>query len=89
MRISPTPDVVTRIFMLFCGVHSDNVGIVGLWAEATARVTFLVQLLDEGRRCRCGGANVRFHIVPCVGDLKWGSRLVFDLFLCQIEGDVD
>ena len=36
MRIAPTPDVVTRIFMLFRGV---SVGDLGLWEAATARAT--------------------------------------------------
>ena len=36
MRISPAPDVVTRVFMLFRGVRSDD---VGLWAPAAARAT--------------------------------------------------
>ena len=36
MRVSPAPDVVTRIFMLFRGVRSDD---VGLWAQAVARAT--------------------------------------------------
>jgi hypothetical protein len=36
MRISPAPDVVTRVFMLFRGVHPDD---VGLWAQAAARAT--------------------------------------------------
>ena len=36
MRISPTPDDVTHIFMLFRGVRLDD---VGLWAQAAARVT--------------------------------------------------
>ena len=34
MRVSPTPDVVTRVFMLFCGVHPDD---VVFWAPAAAR----------------------------------------------------
>ena len=34
MRISPTPDVVNRVFMLFRGVRPDD---VGLWAPAAAR----------------------------------------------------
>jgi hypothetical protein len=34
MRISPMPDVVTRVFMLFRGVRADD---VGLWAAASAR----------------------------------------------------
>jgi hypothetical protein len=34
MRVSPTPDVVTRVFMLFRGVRSDD---VVLWAAAAAR----------------------------------------------------
>ena len=36
MRISPSPDVVTRVFMLFRGVCSDD---VGLWAPAAVRAT--------------------------------------------------
>ena len=36
MRVSPAPDVVTRVFMLFRGVRSDNVGV---WALAAARAT--------------------------------------------------
>jgi hypothetical protein len=34
MHISPTPDVVNRVFMLFRGVRPDD---VGLWAPAAAR----------------------------------------------------
>jgi ubiquitin C len=34
MRVSPTPDVVTRVFMLFRGVRPDD---VVLWAPAAAR----------------------------------------------------
>ena len=34
MHVSPAPDVVTRVFMLFRGVRSDN---VDLWASAAAR----------------------------------------------------
>jgi hypothetical protein len=33
--VSPTPDVVTRVFMLFRGVRSDD---VGFWAPAAARM---------------------------------------------------
>jgi hypothetical protein len=36
MRVSPTPDVVTRIFMLFRGVAP---GDLGLWEQAAARAT--------------------------------------------------
>jgi hypothetical protein len=36
LRISPAPDVVTRVFMLFRGIRSDD---VGLWASAAARAT--------------------------------------------------
>jgi hypothetical protein len=36
MRISPAPDVVTRVFMLFRGVRPDDVGV---WAAAAARAT--------------------------------------------------
>jgi len=35
MHISPVPDVVTRVFMLFCGVSPGDLGI---WAPAAARV---------------------------------------------------
>ena len=34
MRVSPTPDVVTRVFMLFRGVRQDD---VLLWSPAAAR----------------------------------------------------
>lgn len=34
LRITPVPDVVTRVFMLFRGVA---VGELGLWAKARAR----------------------------------------------------
>ena len=34
MRVSPTPDVVTRVFMLFRGVRTDD---VPLWEPAAAR----------------------------------------------------
>ena len=34
MRVSPAPDVVTRVFMLFRGVRADD---VGLWAPGAAR----------------------------------------------------
>ncbi|KAH9960153.1 hypothetical protein BC827DRAFT_1209480 [Russula dissimulans] len=36
MRVSPTPDVVTRVFMLFRGVAP---GDLGLWEQAAARAT--------------------------------------------------
>jgi hypothetical protein len=36
MRISPTPDVVTRVFMLFRGVRRDD---VGFWTPAAVRAT--------------------------------------------------
>jgi hypothetical protein len=36
MRISPAPDVITRVFMLFCGVSP---GDLGLWEQAAARAT--------------------------------------------------
>ena len=36
MRISPMPDVVTRIFMLFRGVRPDD---VGHWEPAATRAT--------------------------------------------------
>jgi hypothetical protein len=36
MRVSPAPDVVTRVFMLFRGV---NPGDLNLWAQAAARAT--------------------------------------------------
>ena len=34
LRVAPTPDVVTRVFMLFRGVA---VGDLGLWEAASAR----------------------------------------------------
>ncbi|KAI9442945.1 hypothetical protein H4582DRAFT_1921437 [Lactarius indigo] len=34
MRITPAPDIVTRVFMLFCGVAA---GDLGLWEPARAR----------------------------------------------------
>jgi hypothetical protein len=36
MRVSPAPDVVTRVFMLFRGVEP---GDLGLWTQAAARAT--------------------------------------------------
>ena len=36
MRVSPAPDVVTRIFMLFHGVAP---GDLDLWSQAAARAT--------------------------------------------------
>ena len=34
MHVSPTPDIVTRVFMLFRGVSQDD---VTLWSPAAAR----------------------------------------------------
>ncbi|KAI0270845.1 hypothetical protein BGY98DRAFT_1009232, partial [Russula aff. rugulosa BPL654] len=42
MRISPTPDVVNRVFMLFRGVRPDD---VGLWARR------LLARLQRTARC--------------------------------------
>jgi hypothetical protein len=36
MRISPVPDVVTRVFMLFRGVAPSD---MGLWEQAATRAT--------------------------------------------------
>jgi len=36
MRVSPAPDVVNRVFMLFRGVAPDD---LGLWSQAAARAT--------------------------------------------------
>ena len=36
MRVSPAPDVVTRVFMLFRGVAAED---LGLWEQAAARAT--------------------------------------------------
>ena len=36
MRVSPAPDIVTRVFMLFCGVAP---GDLSLWSQAAARTT--------------------------------------------------
>ena len=36
MRVSPAPDVVTRVFMLFRGVAADD---LELWEQAAARAS--------------------------------------------------
>jgi len=36
MRVSPSPDVVTRVFMLFRGIAP---GDLDLWSQAAARAT--------------------------------------------------
>jgi hypothetical protein len=36
MRISPAPDIVTRVFMLFRGVPT---GDLGFWEQAATRAT--------------------------------------------------
>jgi len=73
MRISPTPDVVTRVFMLFRGVA---LGDLGLWEQAAARAavaaedgaTFWAQVVgvDAGRASDRG----LFHV------LEWGGMEV-------------
>jgi len=68
MRVSPVPDVVTRVFMLFRGVAKDD---LGLWSQAVARATaedgatFWTQVvgIDAGRASDCGLFRV----------LEWGG----------------
>jgi hypothetical protein len=36
MRVSPAPDVITRVFLLFRGVAADY---LGLWEQAATRAT--------------------------------------------------
>jgi hypothetical protein len=73
MRDSPTPDVVTSVFMLFRGLGPDD---IGKWAAARATaedsVTFWTKVTMEGRRHRCG-ARVRSHVVLRVGAGRDGS----------------
>jgi len=44
MRVSPAPDVVTRIFMLFRGVAP---GKLDLWKQAAARATAALRSGNE------------------------------------------
>jgi len=66
MRVSPTPDVITRIFMLFRGVAKGDLGI---WGQAAARATdgatFWTQVvgIDVARACDGGLFRV----------LEWGG----------------
>jgi hypothetical protein len=71
MRISPAPDVVTRVFMLFCGVSQADLGI---WAPAAARVaaedgaTFWAQVV--------GVDSVRASDRGLFRVLEWGGMEV-------------
>lgn len=44
LNISPVPDVITRVFMLFKGVSLEN---LELWPEAQARVANNVEMWRE------------------------------------------
>ena len=71
MQISPVPDVVTRVFMLFCGVSP---GDLGHWAPAAARVaaedgtTFWAQVV--------GVNSVRASDLGLFRVLEWGGMEV-------------
>jgi hypothetical protein len=71
MHISPVPDVVTRVFMLFCGVSLSDLGI---WAPAAARVaaedgaTFWAQVV--------GVDSVRASDRGLFRVLEWGGMEV-------------
>jgi len=68
MRVSPAPDVVTRIFMLFRGVSK---GDLGLWDQAAARATaedgatFWTQVVGVDAVRACDGGLFRV--------LEWGG----------------
>ncbi|KAI9442808.1 hypothetical protein F5148DRAFT_1256737 [Russula earlei] len=73
MRISPTPDVVTRVFMLFRGVAS---GDLGHWEEAAARAT-----VEDGATfwARIVGVNaVQASDRGLFRVLEWGGMEVTD-----------
>ncbi|KAF8501424.1 hypothetical protein F5888DRAFT_1609144 [Russula emetica] len=71
MCISPTPDVVTRVFMLFRGVHLND---VGLWAPAATRTaaedsaTFWLNVV--GVDAICASDHMLFQV------LEWGGMKV-------------
>ena len=71
MRVSPAPDVVTRVFMLFRGVRSDD---VGLWAPAAARAT-----AEDGATfwTKVVGVDVRASDRTLFRVLEWGGMEVF------------
>jgi len=68
MRISPMPDVVTRVFMLFQGVAEDDLGV---WSQAAARATagdgatFWAQIVGVDAVRACDGGLFRV--------LEWGG----------------
>jgi len=80
MRVSPAPDVVTRVFMLFRGVAADD---LGFWEQAAARATAedgvtswanvvgvdLVRASDRGlfRVLEWGGMEVKWGVCTAVG----------------------
>ena len=71
MQISPVPDVVTRVFMLFCGVSP---GDLGHWTAAAARAaaedgaTFWAQVV--------GVNSVRASDLGLFRVLEWGGMEV-------------
>jgi len=71
MCFSPTPDVVTRVFMLFRGVHSNN---VGLWVPAATRMaaedgaTFWLNVISVD--AVCASDRMLFRV------LEWGGMEV-------------
>jgi hypothetical protein len=71
LRISPTPDVITRVFMLFHGIRSDD---VDLWAPAAALAT------AEGGATFCtkvvGVDAVRVSDRRLFRVLEWGGMQV-------------
>ena len=71
MRVSPAPDVVTRVFMLFRGVAADD---LELWEQAAARAivedgaTFWTQIV--------GVDSVRASDPGLFRVLEWGGMEV-------------
>jgi len=68
MRVSPVPDVVTRVFMLFRGVAKGDLGV---WSQAVARATaedgatFWTQVVGVDVVRACDGGLFRV--------LEWGG----------------
>ena len=54
MRVSPAHDVIPHVFMLFCWVHSDNVGV---WLTVCAGVQ---QLSDQIRQVLKSSGSTTF-----------------------------
>jgi hypothetical protein len=68
MVVSPTPDVVTRVFMLFRGVASAD---VQLWKSASA----LTSVVDDAASWTqvVGVDAARAHDVRLFRVLEWGG----------------